>query len=697
VSEVKALSTIYYANLLTGIGAGTALAIMSLSTTIVDDSQSAQGMEASVDDLLKPDEEPAAGEGQAGDDDDLEALRMAALNSIKPKKPTYKLKKHPERSNLLAIVPVDEDKTAASLMPKVITPVKPSVAAVSAKTDEDSWEEYSEYETDSEAEREEDARLAKAKAEAEAEKARRKEEQVRQKKKAKAANKQLNVEEEGEDVLSLHVADEMDDLLNEFEVELDSTKDGGQSQEEDSQAEDLKRREKQKKRVVKKRKKVKKPSQLSSSVARGQRDSPRRDYPSRRRSPLLPLPPRPVVDFSQPPPGYYAPTGLPLPPPRGRSPPPYPPRHSGYYGRGSPYYGGGPPSPYRSSSYSRSPPPRGRSPYYYSRSPSPPRGWRRSRSPQPHMRRRSPLSPRRSGGRRSGSPPPPRKGDLVPHRGDSAPRRLDDKQLPLSTSSSRQLYSPGKRSKSPLDDLAKSRSLPPKAHGGSSNSRGDYGRDSSNGAGVKAEAEDRRKKEEASEKAFQEKLDNASSEERKRMLARREKFSRPVEGKGKVISLKSETSDPEGAPFVARKVVKDDEPEGDVVERQQRQERRGENAGPSIGHLCADSIIYVGGKQVEDVVDLRVQLHRKRQAQQGLQPTPAQEEKYDEEVEEEEGDPLERAKLSTEEEEEEEGEELSQADHRLTFSPAKRAKLSDRGRVVIRNRAEERHAPATKR
>ena len=42
---------------------------------------------AAAEDLLKPEiEEEEKGAGEGGDDDELEALRLAALNSIRPKK-----------------------------------------------------------------------------------------------------------------------------------------------------------------------------------------------------------------------------------------------------------------------------------------------------------------------------------------------------------------------------------------------------------------------------------------------------------------------------------------------------------------------------------------------------------------------------------------------------------------------------------
>ena len=74
---------------------------------------------ATAEDLLKPEIEPAADErgdeGGGDDEDELEALRLAALNSIRPKKNTeltgFELKKHPVRNNLVAIViPCEDDQ-----------------------------------------------------------------------------------------------------------------------------------------------------------------------------------------------------------------------------------------------------------------------------------------------------------------------------------------------------------------------------------------------------------------------------------------------------------------------------------------------------------------------------------------------------------------------------------------------------------
>jgi hypothetical protein len=61
----------------------------------------------SAQELLKPDPPLLLEEKEEGEDD-LDALRMAALRSIKPKKSIYKVQAHPVRSNLLSIVPVED-------------------------------------------------------------------------------------------------------------------------------------------------------------------------------------------------------------------------------------------------------------------------------------------------------------------------------------------------------------------------------------------------------------------------------------------------------------------------------------------------------------------------------------------------------------------------------------------------------------
>ena len=85
-----------------------------------------------AEDLLKPEieeEEKGADDeagGEGGDDDELEALRLAALNSIRPKKKVevppppqpstgFELKKHPVRNNLVAIVIPSEDDQVPAL------------------------------------------------------------------------------------------------------------------------------------------------------------------------------------------------------------------------------------------------------------------------------------------------------------------------------------------------------------------------------------------------------------------------------------------------------------------------------------------------------------------------------------------------------------------------------------------------------
>ena len=61
--------------------------------------------------LLKPDPPiDNATENNDGEEADLEALRQAALLSIRPKKSAFKVQAHPVRANLLSIVPVEEEE-----------------------------------------------------------------------------------------------------------------------------------------------------------------------------------------------------------------------------------------------------------------------------------------------------------------------------------------------------------------------------------------------------------------------------------------------------------------------------------------------------------------------------------------------------------------------------------------------------------
>ena len=62
----------------------------------------------------------------AGEEDELEALRMAAIASMRPKKSSYKVQAHPVRSNLLSIVPVEEqpESKKPKLFSAVILPNK---------------------------------------------------------------------------------------------------------------------------------------------------------------------------------------------------------------------------------------------------------------------------------------------------------------------------------------------------------------------------------------------------------------------------------------------------------------------------------------------------------------------------------------------------------------------------------------------
>ena len=61
-----------------------------------------------------------------GEEDELEALRMAAIASMRPKKSSYKVQAHPVRSNLLSIVPVEEqpESKKPKLFSAVILPNK---------------------------------------------------------------------------------------------------------------------------------------------------------------------------------------------------------------------------------------------------------------------------------------------------------------------------------------------------------------------------------------------------------------------------------------------------------------------------------------------------------------------------------------------------------------------------------------------
>ena len=56
-----------------------------------------------------------------GEEDELEALRMAAIASMRPKKSSYKVQAHPVRSNLLSIVPVEDQPE--SKKPKLFSAV----------------------------------------------------------------------------------------------------------------------------------------------------------------------------------------------------------------------------------------------------------------------------------------------------------------------------------------------------------------------------------------------------------------------------------------------------------------------------------------------------------------------------------------------------------------------------------------------
>ena len=277
--------------------------------------------------LLKPDPPMENAKKDEDEIDDLDALRQAALMSIRPKKSVFKVQAHPVRQNLLSIVPVEDEpqKSQPSKPSKLQQPLIKSKDSPSRSNKFNRYdsgkstdEEQSEYE---EIEVEEEVTATESEPEQESGKNDASKEGGNKKELVK---KQIS---EADDILNVDCTDEVDEFtnfLNEFEDELKPK---------------APKPKKKKKILVKKRVKKEKP-------AKNRRSRSRSRSPIRRRSPLPPH-------------------RRPYSPGRRYSPP--------YYRR-----------------HSRSPSPYYRRPRRYSRSPSPRRYRSRSPRPYRSPRRGSP-------------------------------------------------------------------------------------------------------------------------------------------------------------------------------------------------------------------------------------------------------------------------------------------------------------------
>ena len=160
-------------------------------------------------DLLKPDPPMEAIKGE--EEDELEALRLAALKSIKPKKSSYKVQAHPVRSNLLSIVPVEEPKPEP-LKSNVNKPViSPNRSGSRSKFDRHT---ASRSESDSEEEIEVEEEVTATESEAEEENPKAKDSETNKKEPVK---KLISTED---DVLNVDCTEEVDEFtsfLNELE------------------------------------------------------------------------------------------------------------------------------------------------------------------------------------------------------------------------------------------------------------------------------------------------------------------------------------------------------------------------------------------------------------------------------------------------------------------------------------------------
>lgn len=576
-------------------------------------TQSSSSSASSAQDLLKPDPETqATDQAQDEDEEDLEALRLAALSTIKAKKPAYVVQAHAKNQNLLAIIPVDDKRggprahrrptpplppefdasvpppgwappigrdltrlpsvggTSSALMGTVRPHRRspPSRGSYESGSTRGSWSGSNRRSPYRERRRSSPPKTAQeseseyseyseyvtdSEAELESEIST---EPTSQKtsteRKVRSQMSKESAKNDEDDVLQVDCTDEFTTFLNEFEEEL--------KEDEPATSTTIKK----KKRVVKRRKRVKPTSGMnrrgcSPDGIRRTRSPPRRysRSPYRVRSPYRSRPVSPMG--------------------RRRSPSP---RHR----RSSPGY---------------RPPPR------YSRSPrrySPPS--RRRRTPSPHSRDR-------------GSRYSPNHGLRFDHRAGSAPKHEERH--------TRERLSPRRL----IETEVKSRSLPP-SQDEPKTSRKSSDRLVNGNKGPpdheNLSVEERSKAEE--EREFQAKLKQLPSPERERLLARHAKFAQPLSSsltaEKKVISLKS---------VKVGRILTDKDEENYAPPTKLPKRLNSEDGGDSISLSVDDTLDMFqeekaravkvtdmrqklrnkkGAPQPDPQTDLRVQLHQKR-------------------------------------------------------------------------------------
>jgi len=375
--------------------------------------ENSQDSSQSALELLRPDppleQNRAESKKDEGEEDELEALRMAAIASMRPKKSSYKVQAHPVRSNLLSIVPVEDqpESKKPKLFSAVILPnTKRNSESPGKNTTTSKFNRHNDENNESsdlsssEEEIEVEEEVTATESESEEQSTTKKGDEESSKTTAPSGVVKKQVSIEPDDVLKIDCTDEVDEFtnfLNEFEDDLKSpavTAEGQAKAAANNTANNKGGPKPKKTKIILVKKKVKKIRNQGSKAAPGARSrSQRSRSPNMRRRSRSPRRRRT--------------------PPRG--------------GRYSPYRRS--PSPYRRRRYSRSPSPRGR---YRPRSRSP----RSYRSPprRPMRRSRSPTSPTRRGG--------------------SAPRHMI-----RSRSGSREKSPTNKKEGDPKQD--KSKSLPP--------------------------------------------------------------------------------------------------------------------------------------------------------------------------------------------------------------------------------------------